>query len=127
MTWWSAERFCEALNKHMVTISELQCKHKIQYSGGDCTHGYCHASDTEQECGTQNKRAGESYYGDVSDVIKELRKAENGNENSSPKVYLWLKDPYGSSDFSCNAYFVNLYAGGVNNFSREISYYAVCE
>ena len=127
MTWWSAERFCEALgNKHMVTISELQCKHKIQYSGGDCTQGYCHASDTEQGCKIQNKRAGESYYGDVSEVIKELRKAENGTETKGNHSY-WLYDA-SSSSTSCDVHRVLLDNGYVHPIGRNYGYGdALCE
>ena len=131
MTWWSAERFCKALgNKRMVTISELQCKHNIQYSGGDCQYGYCHASDTEQACETQNKREGESYYGDVSDVIKELRKAENGTETKGNHSY-WLYDAYTSttsSSTSCNGYYIPLNNGRVYYTVRHnTTVYALCE
>ncbi len=125
MTWWSAKRFCEALpgNKHMVTISELQCRHKIQYSGGECIYGYCHAEGSEMAC---NKS---STSDDVSSGVKELSKAYNGKEDSRPSQYLWLSDPYGSNDSSCFAYRVYLYNGYLDYISRGNGSfdYALCE
>ena len=125
MTWWSAERFCKALNKQMVTISELQCKHNIQYSGGDCQYGYCHADGSAQACGDQTDNKN-----DVSSVIKELRKAENGTETKGNNYY-WLYDAYASttsSSTSCRAYLVRLDSGYVNYGIRDTyRIYALCE
>ncbi len=129
MTWWSAERFCEALggNKHMVSATELECKDKF---GEDFGYGksntwcYCHAEGSEMAC---NK----SSASDVSSVIKELRKAEHGTETGG-SYYYWLYDVYASttsSSTSCDAYGVNLTTGNVSNADRSnYNYdYALCE
>ena len=129
MTWWSAERFCKALgNKRMVTISELQCnKDQIKYnndsSAGECRSGYCHAEGSEMTCN-------QSSTSDVSSVIKELRKAENGTETKGNYCY-WLYDAYTSttsSSTSCNAYLFYLTNGSVASDGRnDFDNYALCE
>ncbi len=125
MTWWSAKRFCEALpgNKHMVSATELECKDKFgeDFGYGKSNTGcYCHAEGSEMACRSSSTT-------DVSSVIKALRKANNNDENSTASKYLWLSDPYGSSDSSCNAYLVDLGSGNVNVNNRTIYYYALCE
>ena len=126
MTWWSAKRFCEALNKQMVTLSELQCnKDQIKYdnsSAEECRTGYCHAEGSEMLCSEKNAT-------DVSSVIKELRKAENGTETKGNHQY-WLKDAYASTTSSTfySAYYVSLTNGSVNYTVRHNnSVYALCE
>ncbi len=116
MNWWSAERFCKALpgNRHMVTISDLNCKNT---NLGGTTTGYCYAKDGSGS--------------ELSDVIKALRKAENGTETSGNRYY-WLYNSFGNttpSSNSCTAYYVCLDNGVVSdrNRARGGIYYALCE
>ncbi len=84
MTWWAAERFCDALGKRMLKWSDLDWK---CYNGEDNTDkvpdptkgykgvGYC-------------KKTGEKYgYSNVSDTIKELASNVGGGD-------FWLGDTY---------------------------------
>ena len=105
----------------MVTISELECKHRIQYSEGECRAGYCHAEGSEMACGSSSTT-------DVSDEIKALRRANDGKEDSTAIKWLWLKDAYGSSDPSCHAYTVKLSDGSVGtNYRNYSGDYALCK
>ena len=127
MNWWSAERFCNALGKHMVSATELKCKDRF---GEDFGYGksntwcYCHNDESEKTCR-------QSSTSEVSSVIKALRKAENGTETKGNHSY-WLYDAYAnttSSKNSCNAYFFYLGDGQVVSSARNNygSYYVLCE
>ncbi len=119
MNWWSAERFCKAQHKHMVSATELKCKDKFGENFGyskSNTWCYCHNDESEKTC-TQSSTS------EVSSVIKALRKAENGSETSGSKYY-WLDDAYAnttSSRDSCRAYSVTLYNGNVTSSNRYSS------
>ena len=117
MTWWSAERFCNALGKHMVKISDLNC---CNTSLGGTMTGTCYAKKEEGTCSSSNG---------LSDEIKALRKAENGTEASGKHSY-WLYDLYTSTTAdrnSCSAYYVYLNYGNVFYFNRNSYVYALCE
>ena len=103
MTWWSAERFCDALGKRMLKWSDLDWK---CYEGADNTEelpdptngkkwGYC-------------KKTGEKHggYSNVSDTIKELKSGLGYGE-------YWLGDKYGTD----NAFTVDTSDGGVGKVS----------
>ncbi len=112
MNWWSVERFCEKLgNKHMVTIQDLDCDNK---SLGGTICDYCYADNSKSE---------------LSDIVKAVRKAENGTENEGIKSY-WLKDP-SITDIGNNsyrAYHLILTSGFIHYCSRQIDYYyALCK
>ena len=123
MNWWSAERFCKALGRRMKRVEELKCGYTIKYSGGDHTWGYCHGSGSTMAWNS-------SSISEVSSVIKELRKAQNGTETSGNSNYYWLYDAYAnttSSSNSCRAYYVDLTYGIVDYDSRSSGDYALCE
>ena len=114
MNWWSTERFCERHHKNMLKISDLDCCESF----GETTEGYCYAK--EDICSTTNG---------LSDIVKAVRKAENGTENEGIKSY-WLKDP-SKTDIGNNsyrAYHLILTSGFIHYCSRQIDYYyALCK
>ena len=119
MNWWSAQRFCEAHNKQMVKISDLDCCHSFSKK----LVGYCYAK--QDICSATNG---------LSHVVKSIRKAENGKEDQGNNWY-WLADPWGTDPGpnSCAVYMLNLDVGGISNNNRSNGHidggqrYALCK
>ena len=108
LNWWSSDRFCKAQHKQLLTIYKLKCKNK---SLGGTTVDYCYAE--------------EGNSGELSEVIKALRKAKSGGDGLSGSGHLWLSDPYTSTNAggdSCSVYTVNLNNGYLDYDSRS-NYY----
>ena len=81
MTWWSAQRFCDAIGKRMIALGDLGCADAVSVP---VSMSFCH--------GTALGDATAYEIGNVSSVIEELT-------NTNPDMY-WLSN---LNDGSCHA------------------------
>ncbi len=107
--WWSAQNFCQALGKTLVSLSDYGCVHTFCASGCNGTWGYCHA-DTSTAVDSYNDA-------NVSENITAMKEAYGS-------ITAWTNTDYGS----CRPYYVNFDKGVVDyDVSVLPPVYAVCK
>lgn len=112
MYWWSANHFCQALGKSMVTLNDYGCAQTICASGCESNYGYCHLNNSDSVT-TKNED-------NLSQTVARM-KAVYGSEYSG-----WTSDGFSS----CDAYALYLKTGRVNEFPLNNTTYksvAVCK
>ncbi len=102
MSWFSAQRFCSALGKRMISYGDLKCADKIDVD----SWGYCHASSKPDKLYSYEQS-------NVSSVVKEIQKAY-GN------YYGWTSR-VGTGDNACFASLFNFYDGLVYDNDRNLN------
>ncbi len=109
MNWWSAQRFCSAIGKRMISYNDLQCADKIDESG------YCHAS-------SQADKIYSSDSNNISFVIKEI-------SNAYTRYHSGWTSRVGTGNDACSASFFYFDEGYIYHDHRNnlIDRRAVCK
>ena len=108
MYWWSANHFCQALDKTLVEVSDYACAHTICPSGCNAKIGYCHV-DTSMSVTA-------SSTSNISAIVRAMKLAYGSSYN-------WMNTDY----TSCNAYIIYTYQGYIHNNLRYDRRFAVCK
>ena len=117
MDWYSAENFCDAQGKDMISISDLSCPYTLDQYKANYNYGYC--------CATAGSSIISGCNNNYSSTITALRNAGVPWEGYQ---HYWAED---LTNDSCSAFLVNLTDGSVQVVNRDrLDYgagaYALC-
>ena len=131
MDWFSAENFCAANGKEMISFDDLDCPYTLAQYKSNGNWGYCCFDDSnsiDSRCGelatetvTADSESGSgSVNSDFSSGIQAIQAA------GAPLIWYWTQS---LTNDSCYAFYVSLYDGIVSGNYRNFNgyAYALCE
>ena len=104
MTWWSAQNFCDAQGKHMVSLSDFNCPYTVDQYKSSSGQRYC--------CSTAGNSINSGCDGSYSSTIETLRSAGAPISKYSENVY-WTNTVL---DDSCHAFYIASDNGSIGTY-----------